>query len=173
MGFFCGHTTTFLARSHRRLNIIGAYCLPTALPFLAGCEGWRIRSRHNAMDQSGNRSRRSLRATLTRDQWSHASARRYVCPLCLASPAMTTPNAPSLTPLPRRRGERPRRPPCSQNAHDETVLVRCAQWEGRPRHSPNKRQRFCAAAGAAATSRHSRHAVFTSPVSYIPERGER
>jgi len=25
--------------------------------------------------------------------------------------------------------------PCSQNAHDETVLVRCAQWEGRPGHS--------------------------------------
>ena len=25
------------------------------------------------------------------------------------------------------RGESPNHPPCSQNAHDETVLVRCAQ----------------------------------------------
>ncbi len=40
----------------------------------------------------------------------------------------------------KRERERSDHPSCSQNAHDETVLVRCAQWKATPpppQGSPN------------------------------------
>ena len=69
-------------------------------------------------------------ATVRRDRRSHAVAQRHVYPLHLATPAMPTPESPiPSTPAKKEGGVRGQgRPPCSQNAHDETVLVLGAQW---------------------------------------------